>query len=239
MSRVLQILANSLFHNANPTNGSWWMVQILSEDGPRQDDRITKISQTFACRLDMNHPPTSVGGIQSTGSALSRRDLNHPPTPVGGIWSCAKLLGAVALIALTFSAAIAQEKKISRAQLPAAVEKTVAKESEGATIKGFATEVEHGQRFYEASLEINGHAKDILIDKDGNVVEVEEEVALDTLPAAVQDALKKAAGAGTIQVVESLTKNGTLVAYEGHVKRGYKRSEIQVGPNGEKLKRPE
>ncbi|HKE55374.1 MAG TPA: hypothetical protein VKB46_01690 [Pyrinomonadaceae bacterium] len=217
MSRVLQILANSLFHNANPTNGSWWMVQILSEDGPRQDDRITKISQTFACRLDMNHPPTSVGGI----------------------WSCAKLLGAVALIALTFSAAIAQEKKISRAQLPAAVEKTVAKESEGATIKGFATEVEHGQRFYEASLEINGHAKDILIDKDGNVVEVEEEVALDTLPAAVQDALKKAAGAGTIQVVESLTKNGTLVAYEGHVKRGYKRSEIQVGPNGEKLKRPE
>ena len=158
---------------------------------------------------------------------------------VGGIRSCAKVFGVVLAIVVTFSAAMAQEKKIRREQLPAAVEKSVAKESEGATIKGFATEVEHDQRFYEASMTINGHNKDVLMDKDGNVVEVEEEVALDTLPAAVQDALKKAAGAGKIQVVESLTKNGTLVAYEGHVKRGYKHSEIQVGPNGEKLKRPE
>jgi hypothetical protein len=144
-------------------------------------------------------------------------------------------------IAVTFSIAVSQEseKKIRRDQLPAAVEKTVAKESEGATIKGFATEVEHGQRFYEASLNVNGHNRDVLMDKNGNVVEIEEEVALDSLPPTVQEALKKAAASGTIVTVESLTKNGTLVAYEGHIKRGAKRSEIQVGPNGEKLKRPE
>ena len=152
-----------------------------------------------------------------------------------------RLCGVLLAIALTFSIAVSQEseKKISRNQLPAAVEKTVAKESEGATIKGFATEVEHGQRFYEASLNVNGHNRDVLMDKNGNVVEVEEEVALDSLPPTVQEALKKAAGSGTIVTVESLTKNGTLVAYEGHVKRGKKRSEIQVGPNGEKLKKPE
>ena len=93
------------------------------------------------------------------------------------------------------------------------------RESEGATIKGFASEIEHGQTFYEVSLNVNGHNKDVLIDKNGNVVEVEEEVALDSLPAQVQDALKKAAGAGTIENIESLTKNGTLVAYEAHIKR--------------------
>jgi hypothetical protein len=54
----------------------------------------------------------------------------------------------------------------------------------------------------------------------------------------VQAALRKAAGAGTIEMIESLTRNGKLVAYEGHVKHGLKRSEIQVGPKGEKLKRP-
>jgi Putative beta-lactamase-inhibitor-like, PepSY-like len=152
-----------------------------------------------------------------------------------------KFSGAVLLSALVFSVAHAQEKekKIKRSQLPAAVESTVAKESEGATIKGFAAEVEKGQKFYELSLTVNGHNKDILMDKNGNIVEVEEAVSLDSLPAGVQDALKKAAGKGTIQVVESLTKNGNLVAYEGHVKNGKKRSEIQVGPNGEKLKRPE
>ena len=149
--------------------------------------------------------------------------------------------GVALVIGIVFSVATAQEKerKIKREQLPAAVEKTVAAESQGATIKGFATEVENRQRFYEASLTVNGHNKDILMDKAGNVVEVEEEVSLDSLPAGVQDALKQAAGRGTIETVESLTKAGQLVAYEAHGKRGAKRFEIQVGPNGEKLKRPE
>jgi hypothetical protein len=145
----------------------------------------------------------------------------------------------VLFVGLAVSVVQAQERKITREQLPPAVEKTVARESEGATIKGFSTEVEHRQRFYEASFIVNGHSKEILIDKNGNVVEVEEEVALDSLPPAVQEALKKATGTGTIELIESLTKNGNLVAYEAHVKRGKKWLEIQVGPNGEKLKREE
>jgi len=150
-----------------------------------------------------------------------------------------KMFTAVLVVGLTISIIKAQEKKITREQLPAAVRQTVDRESQGATVKGFATEVEHGQKLYEASLTVNGHSKDILIDKTGNIVEVEEQVSLDSLPPAVQEALKKAAGSGTIEVVESLTKNGKLVAYEGQVRHGRKRSEIQVGPNGEKLKRPE
>jgi len=143
------------------------------------------------------------------------------------------------VLGLLFSVASAQEKKITRKQLPPAVERTVAKESEGATVKGFATEVEKGQRLYEAALIVNGHHRDISMNRRGVIVEVEEEVSMDSLPATVQDGLKKAAGSGTIEMVESLTKSGKLVAYEGHVKRGLKRSEIQVGPQGEKLKRPE
>jgi len=146
---------------------------------------------------------------------------------------------ALLAMALAFSVAQAQEKKIKREQLPPAVEKTVATESQGATIKGFATEVENGRRLYEAELIVNGHHKDISMDRNGAIVEVEEEVSIDSLPTAVQVALRKAAGSATIEMVESLTKNGKLVAYEGHVKRGARRSEIQVGPNGEKLKRPE
>ena len=150
-------------------------------------------------------------------------------------------LGAVSVvIALAIcSVVVAQEKKITRAQLPAAVEKTVARESQGATINGFATEIENGKRLYEVELTVDGHSKDISMDKNGDIVEIEEEVSMDSLPATVQNALKKAAGLGTIQVVESLTKNGKLVAYEAQVKHGKKRSEIQVGPNGEKLKHEE
>lgn len=139
----------------------------------------------------------------------------------------------------SLAAAQEKERKIKREQLPATVEKTVAAESQGATIKGFSTEVDNGRRVYEVELTVDGHNKDILIDKSGAVLEIEEQVSMESLPQAVQDGLKKAAGAGTIEMIESLTKNGTLVAYEAHVRTGKKRSEIQVGPNGEKLKRPE
>jgi hypothetical protein len=38
-------------------------------------------------RLDLNNPPTAVGGILWTSPVhLRRLDLNHPPTPVGGIF---------------------------------------------------------------------------------------------------------------------------------------------------------
>lgn len=153
-----------------------------------------------------------------------------------------RLFGISVFAALLVTASMANaqaEKKIRRNQLPAAVEKTVAAESQGATIKGFTREIERSKTFYEAEMSIDGHTKDILMDTNGNVVEVEEQVDLMTLPTAVQDALKHAAGSGKIETVESLTKNGTLVAYEGHVKRGLKRFEVQVGPNGEKLKKPE
>lgn len=145
---------------------------------------------------------------------------------------------AVTLVAAglaTASASYAQEKKIKREALPAAVEKTVVEQSKGATVKGFSKEIEKGKSYFEAELVVNGHGKDILMDENGKVVEVEEEVALDSLPAAVREGLERAAGSGKISKVESLTKGGKLVAYEAVVKTAGKRSEIQVGPDGQKL----
>lgn len=119
--------------------------------------------------------------------------------------------------------------------MPPAVEKTVAEQSQGATVKGFSTEVENGKRLYEAELTVNGHGKDISMDKDGKIFEVEEEVAMDSLPPEVKVGLTKAAGSGTITKVETLTKGGKLVAYEAGVKNGAKHSEVQVGPDGKRL----
>ena len=129
----------------------------------------------------------------------------------------------------------AQEKKLQRADLPKAVEKTVAKESAGATIKGFSTEKEDGIRTYEMELVVDGLTRDVAMDEKGTILEVEQEVAMDSLSAEVKAGLQAAAGSGTIAKVESLTKKGNLVAYEAAVTNGKKRSEIQVGPDGKKL----
>jgi hypothetical protein len=136
---------------------------------------------------------------------------------------------------LLAGSASAQEKKIKRSDLPPAVEKTVAAESTGATIKGFSTEKEKGETFYEAELMVNGHSKDVLIAADGTVVEVEEQVVLDSLSADVKAGLQTKAGKGKILKVESLTKKGKLVASEAQVETNGKKSEVQVGPDGKPL----
>ena len=144
------------------------------------------------------------------------------------------LSAAITLCALP-QLARAQEQKIARAALPPAVERTVAQQSQGATIRGFSKEVEHGQTTYEMELTVAGRSKDVTMDSTGAVIEVEEQVALDSLAPAVQQAIKAQAGTATIGKVERLTKGDKVVAYEAHVTANGKRSEIQVGPNGEKL----
>src|SRR5437867_12489320 len=101
---------------------------------------------------------------------------------------------ATAFVLISFAAIStleAQEKKIKRADLPAAVERTVAEQSKGATIRELSTEIENGRKLYEAALTVDGHGKDVLIDEQGAIVEVEEEVALASLPSAVQEGLTK------------------------------------------------
>ena len=135
--------------------------------------------------------------------------------------------------------ASAQEKKIKRSDLPPAVEKTVAAQSAGATIRGFSTEKEKGQTLYEVEMTVNGHSKDISIAPDGAIVEIEEQVALDSLSPEVKAGLQAKAGKGKILKVESLTKKDKLVAYEAQVDTNGKKSEVQVGPDGKPLNHEE
>ena len=133
----------------------------------------------------------------------------------------------------------AHVQQLKTENLPAAVQKTIAEQSKGSTVRGISTEREKGQKLYELELTFNGHGKDLLIDRQGNVVETEEEVTLSSVPPAVKDGLMKIAGTGTIGKIESITKNGKVVAYEAIVKMGNKNHEIQVGPDGNKLAHPE
>ena len=144
------------------------------------------------------------------------------------------LLVVSTLVLLAIPAA-SREKKVKRSELPATVQATVTAQSQGATVRGFSEEMENGQTYYEAELEIGGRSKDVLIDPQGNVVEIEEEVAIDALPAAVREGLQTKAAGSKLVKVESLTKQGKLVAYEAQVITKGKKSEIQVGPDGKPL----
>jgi hypothetical protein len=94
------------------------------------------------------------------------------------------------------------------------------------------------EAFSFGSIRIDGvtYGYDVVIDR-GEIIEIEEEVAFDSLPAEVRmrSGLKAKAANGKLGKVESLTKQGKIVAYEAQVLNNDKMSEIQVGPDGKPL----
>lgn len=146
------------------------------------------------------------------------------------------LVLACAVLALAaISTGQEQEKKLNRSDLPAAVQKSVDAQIQGGTVRGFSKEEENDQTYYEAELTVNGHTKDITMDPTGAIVEIEEQVELNSLPAAVKEGLQAKAGKGKTVKVESLKKQDQLVAYEAKVVTDGKESEVQVGSDGKPL----
>jgi uncharacterized membrane protein YkoI len=143
----------------------------------------------------------------------------------------------IASAALAAGVAMAQdsEKKIKQQDLPAAVQQAVKEHTQGATVKGYAVEVEKGKKLYEAELVVNGHSKDITFDEQGKLIAAEEETTLDKIPAAARTAIEKGAANGKITLVEAVTEGGKT-SYEAQVTTGKKKSEIKVDANGKTVK---
>jgi hypothetical protein len=171
---------------------------------------------------------------------LNRQRVNHSPglASAGEKDMFTKTRFAAVLLIASVSAVVAPavEKQVSRSQLPKAVRNTADEQSRGATVRKYTTEVENGQREYEVEMVFDGHSKDVTIAADGRLLEIEEQADINALPTQVVSALRRKAGHGEITKVESITKNGNIVAYESQVLTAGKHSEIQVGPNGQDLK---
>src|SRR5260370_29361884 len=146
----------------------------------------------------------------------------------------------ILVLALSLTLVVpAQEKRLKKSDLPPAVQKTADEQSQGAIVKGYASEKENGRLQYEVELMANGHSKDVTISPDGSVLEIEEEVSFDALPAAVRQGFQREAGKRKIGKVESITKRGSLVAYEAQVNTAGARSQVHVGAAGIVLDHPQ
>ena len=140
------------------------------------------------------------------------------------------------LLAAIPTLAQSKESKVKMKDLPAPVQQTVKEQSQGATVRGLAKEIEDGRTVYELELKVAGHTKDMLIATDGKIILLEEQVELNALPQPVKDSILKQAGKGKIKLVESVTKEGALAYYEAQVKKGIKTVEVKVTPDGQLMK---
>jgi len=147
---------------------------------------------------------------------------------------CYRITLGIFVLAIAFANVLASEKAVTMKDLPAAVQRTVQEQSQGATIRGLSKEVEGGKTTYEVEMKVNGHGKDVTMDASGAVIDVEEEVALDSIPGAARAAIKKAAGSGQITKVEKVS-GGKETAYEAGLRKNGKRSEVRVSEDGRLL----
>jgi hypothetical protein len=136
---------------------------------------------------------------------------------------------------LAAAIAIAGETKVKMQDLPAPVQQAVQKHSQGATLRGLSKEVENGKTLYEAELKVANRTKDLTFDPSGNLVIVEEEVDLVSIPEAARAAIRQTVGKRKLLLVESVTEGGTT-AYEAHYRSGFLTKELKVDASGKPVK---
>jgi tRNA(Ser,Leu) C12 N-acetylase TAN1 len=142
----------------------------------------------------------------------------------------------VLAIAALGGAATAAEKKLQMKDLPPAVQKTVQEQTKDAEIRGLSTETEKGKTTYEVETMVNGKHRDFLVDVKGAVTEVEEETALESIPAAAKATIQKKVADGKMRMVETMTRGGATFYEAAYTSKAGKKLEMLVKPDGTEVK---
>jgi hypothetical protein len=116
------------------------------------------------------------------------------------------------LVALSVAPSVyapAAEHPVPCGSVPAEVQERVKPMLDGAMVRRCIKNVSKDQTTYEMETVKNGRSKDITFDPHGNMLEVEEQVDLASLPPQVAAALQKAAGGGQLGTIESLQRKAS------------------------------
>ena len=147
------------------------------------------------------------------------------------------MLVATACLALPVFAA---DTPIAFDKLPAVVQKTMLRETKatGAKIKNTLIEMEEGKKYYECeSILANGNTRDFLVDPQGKVYEVEDEVEENEIPGMVRTVVDKAAaGGGKITKLEAVKHDGKIIGYEATIVKNGQKTSLELKPDGSSAK---
>jgi uncharacterized membrane protein YkoI len=149
---------------------------------------------------------------------------------------CHKLATSGMLAILTSATSVlAEEQQISCDTVPRAVRAAFERAFPKASITECSKEVEKGKTAYEISSTEGGTRRDVLFHADGGLIVIEEEVAIESTPDSVQQAVRKTYPGGDIMLAEKITRDGAVM-YEFRVKHRGKQVEIVFDPSGNEVK---
>jgi uncharacterized membrane protein YkoI len=147
----------------------------------------------------------------------------------GTVWFVSLMLAS----SMQTSAPAKSARQIDLSKYPGPVRETIQRETQHATLKSVSKEREKGQTQYEVETLVQGQSRDLLVDPAGKILEIEEEVALETAPAAVRDSLN---ARGTVLKLERVQRQGA-VSYEAQIKeKSGKKTSIALDGDGKPVK---
>ncbi|MDE3059182.1 MAG: PepSY-like domain-containing protein [Bacteroidota bacterium] len=124
------------------------------------------------------------------------------------------LLSVAAILLPTASTTIlAQEKKISEKELPAAVLSSFHKAYPKAEITGASTETEKGKKYFEIESMDGSVRRDLLFTSAGTIAEIEETIPSSELPGGALQAIEKKISGAKVNRAEKVI-SGSRVSYE-------------------------
>ena len=142
--------------------------------------------------------------------------------------------GFLELMKLLLIASLAVGLAAQTSKVPASIQAAFTKQFPNAKIKKVAKEKRDGKVVYEVESTDAGQNRDIIYSATGDVIEIEEGIALTALPAPVSAAVKAQFPKATITSAEKLTV-GTVISYEV-VLTGAAKNELILTPEGKPVK---
>ena len=127
----------------------------------------------------------------------------------------------------------ADEKELSKNQVPEAVIAAFEKAFPKAKDVEFEQEMFQGKEAYEVEYKENGKEYEFLYSAEGALLQKEEEIDVAKLPKRVVEAIKNAYPKAKIEEAERLMKpDGTLTGYEVEIKTEGKKIELELDDGG-------
>lgn len=121
-----------------------------------------------------------------------------------------------------------KERKVKESEVPAAAMAGLKKASGQDKFDQIEEEIEDGHKFYEGQWKGPNGRIEALVTEFGDLVEIEEHVSPDKVPAAVRVAAEKDSGKDATVMWEKKT----AFTYEVHFKKGGKHHEMLFAPTG-------
>ncbi len=127
-------------------------------------------------------------------------------------------------------------KEVKLQDVPEAAQAAIQSQTSGGTIEKITCEKEDGEHFYKVTYMKGNREFELEVDDNGEVMEMEEIMAMEDLPPAVQEIVKTESAGGKIKELALETEDGKTF-YEFEYEKDGKEHEVKIAEDGTILER--